>query len=108
MACGCGASCVQLQLSASVLWLAFTPHVMLWVHFVCRWTSLVVAAEVFRYVATQSPAAAANVWQYFNGMRTLNDITGIKVRLHCGPPCAWMFCTSLHRVTVLLSWCAFC
>ena len=84
MACGCGASCVQLQLSASVLWLAFTPHVMLWVHFVCRWTSLVVAAEVFRYVATQSPAAAANVWQYFNGMRTLNDITGIKVRLHVG------------------------
>jgi hypothetical protein len=46
----------------------------------CRWTSLVVAAEVFRFVVTQSEDAASNVWQYYGGMRNLNRVTGIQVR----------------------------
>ncbi len=44
------------------------------------WTSLVVAAEVFHYVATKDPAAADLAWHYYDGMRLLNRITGIRVR----------------------------
>ena len=43
------------------------------------WTSLVVAAEVFHYVATNDPAAADLAWHYYDGMRLLNRITGIRV-----------------------------
>ena len=42
------------------------------------WTSLVVAAEVFRYVATNDSDAAALAWHYYDGMRLLHRITGIN------------------------------
>jgi hypothetical protein len=45
------------------------------------WTSLVVAAEVLRYVATNDSEAAAAAWHYYDGMKLLNRITGIKVVL---------------------------
>eukprot|EP00050_Salpingoeca_kvevrii_P011097 m.12660 g.12660 ORF g.12660 m.12660 type:complete len:765 (-) comp3253_c0_seq1:54-2348(-) len=41
------------------------------------WTSLVVAAEAFRYATTKSSDALAATRRYFNGMKLLNDITPI-------------------------------
>ena len=48
-----------------------------------------VAAEVFRYTATQNEAAASTVWQYFDGMRDLNDVTGIKASEEGDIPGNW-------------------
>ena len=36
------------------------------------------SAEVFRYLATNDSDALAKAWHYYDGMRILNDITGIK------------------------------
>ncbi len=41
------------------------------------WTSLVVAAEVFRFLVTGDPRAHDAAVHYFNGMKLLNEITGI-------------------------------
>ena len=43
------------------------------------WTSLVVAANALRFVSTGEEEAAALAWHYYDGMRLLNEITGIKV-----------------------------
>jgi hypothetical protein len=45
-----------------------------------EYTSIIVAAEAYRFLATNDPAALDLLWQYVDGMRLLNDITGIKVR----------------------------
>lgn len=42
------------------------------------WTSLVVTAESFRYAVTQDADALAKAIGYFNGMRFLNLVTGVK------------------------------
>ena len=42
------------------------------------WTSLVVAAEAFRYAVTGAQDAYNNATSYFQGMRLLNTLTGIK------------------------------
>jgi hypothetical protein len=42
------------------------------------WTSLVVAAEVFRYAVTGDNDAYETAVSYFEGMRMLNVFTGIK------------------------------
>merc|ERR1719223_2042198 len=42
------------------------------------WTSLVVGAQALRYHVTKAADAAAEAWRYYDGMRLLNRITGIK------------------------------
>ena len=42
------------------------------------WTSLVVAAESFRYAVTGAADARSNATSYFGGMQLLNLLTGIK------------------------------
>jgi hypothetical protein len=42
------------------------------------WTSLVVAAESFRYAVTKDPNAKSEAVHFFNGMKMLNTITNIK------------------------------
>ncbi len=41
------------------------------------WSSLIVAAESFRYAVTGAPDALSNATSYFEGMRNLNLVTGI-------------------------------
>lgn len=41
------------------------------------WTSVVVAAEAYRFAATGDPAARDAALHYYGGMRLLNEITGI-------------------------------
>lgn len=41
------------------------------------WTSIYVAAEAFRYGATQDPAAKANAWQSLKTLMLLEEVTGI-------------------------------
>jgi hypothetical protein len=42
------------------------------------WTSLLVAAESFRFAVTKDPAAAQTAWNTFLGMKSLGDVTGIS------------------------------
>lgn len=42
------------------------------------WTSLVVGAESFRYLVTGEADALDKAVNYFMGMKSLNDVTGIK------------------------------
>jgi hypothetical protein len=66
------------------------------------WTSLVVAAEVLRYVATNDSEAAAAAWHYYDGMKLLNRITGIKVVLVA----VRSLSCALHRCNVRRWWCS--
>jgi len=52
------------------------------------WTSLVAAAEYFRYAVTKDPAAAASAAHFLGGMRLLHEITatpGLYARSACAP-----------------------
>lgn len=42
------------------------------------WTSLIVAAEAFRYQVTKEDEAAESAWHFFDGMKLLNTVTGVK------------------------------
>jgi hypothetical protein len=69
------------------------------------WTSLIVAAESFRYAVTSDSDASTTASHYLLGMKLLNDVTGIhgliaRSALPPGAPCpqgdpAWHNSTSL-------------
>ena len=59
------------------------------------WTSIVAAAEYFRYAVTKDPRAAASAAHFLGGLQLLHNITGIRglyARSACapsdGPSCA--------------------
>ena len=52
------------------------------------WTSLVVAAEVYRYAATQDSSASTALDKYMKGLELLNEVTDVKglmARSACAP-----------------------
>ncbi|MEO8025967.1 MAG: hypothetical protein ABI823_05820 [Bryobacteraceae bacterium] len=50
------------------------------------WTGHYIAAEAFRYGATQSPEAVQNIMNALQGVRTLIDVTGTDVLARCAFP----------------------